>query len=140
MRFYCLISIKTMFWNIMFIDAFGVKLQKTRLTSFDIRILITSLWYLLAIVLLVLLRYTDSDYPLGIFWPLCCLFFLDIQILIIPLVSFGHCVQTTQWPKEKVHKDKQRSTKHTHKTKDQVTWTPLKTEGELRCSGRESCD
>jgi hypothetical protein len=27
----------------------------------------------------------------GIFWPLCCLFF-DIQILITPLVSFGHCV------------------------------------------------
>jgi hypothetical protein len=25
--------------------------------------------------------------------------------------------QTTQWPKEKVQKDKQRSTKHTHKTK-----------------------
>ena len=24
--------------------------------------------------------------------------------------------QTTQWPKEKVHKDKQRSIKHTHKT------------------------
>jgi hypothetical protein len=31
--------------------------------------------------------------------------------------------QTTQWPKEKVHKDKQRSTKHTCKTEDQVTWT-----------------
>jgi hypothetical protein len=44
--------------------------------------------------------------------------------------------QTTQWPKEKVQKDKQRSTKHTHKTKDRVTRTPLKTEGELRCSGR----
>jgi hypothetical protein len=29
--------------------------------------------------------------------------------------------QTTQWPKEKVQKDKQRSTKHTHKTKDLVT-------------------
>jgi hypothetical protein len=29
--------------------------------------------------------------------------------------------QTTQWPKEKVQKDKQRSTKHTCKTKDQVT-------------------
>ena len=29
--------------------------------------------------------------------------------------------QTTQWPKEKVQKDKQRSTKHTHKTKDRVT-------------------
>ena len=26
--------------------------------------------------------------------------------------------QTTQWPKEKIQKDKQRSTKHTHKTKD----------------------
>jgi hypothetical protein len=30
--------------------------------------------------------------------------------------------QTTQWPKEK-----QRSIKHTHKTKDRVTRTPLKT-------------
>jgi len=29
--------------------------------------------------------------------------------------------QTTQWPKEKVQKDKQRSTKHTHKTKVRVT-------------------
>ena len=38
--------------------------------------------------------------------------------------------QTTQWPKEKVQKDTQRSTKHTHKTKDRVTWTPLKTGGE----------
>jgi hypothetical protein len=35
-------------------------------------------------------------------------------------------------PKEKVQKDKQRSTKHTYKTKDRVTRTPLKTEGELR--------
>ena len=33
--------------------------------------------------------------------------------------------KTTQWPKEKVQKDKQRSTKHTHKTKDRVTRTPL---------------
>jgi hypothetical protein len=38
--------------------------------------------------------------------------------------------QTTHWPKEK-----QQSTKHTHKTKDRVTRTPLKTGGELRCSG-----
>jgi hypothetical protein len=45
--------------------------------------------------------------------------------------------QTTQWPKEKVQKDKQRSTKHTY-TKDRVTQTPLKTEGELRCSGMVS--
>ena len=44
--------------------------------------------------------------------------------------------QTTQWPKEKVPKNKQRSTKCTHKTKDRITWTPLKTGGELGCSGR----
>ena len=37
--------------------------------------------------------------------------------------------QTKQWSKEKVQKDKQRSTKHTHKTKDRVTRTPLKTGG-----------
>jgi hypothetical protein len=39
--------------------------------------------------------------------------------------------QTTKWSNEKVQKDKQRSTKHTHKTKDRVTRTPLKTVGEL---------
>ena len=37
--------------------------------------------------------------------------------------------------KKKVQKNKQRSTKHTYKTKDRVTRTSLKTEGELRCSG-----
>ena len=36
--------------------------------------------------------------------------------------------QTAEWPKEKVQKDKQRSTKHANKTKDRVTRTPLKTE------------
>jgi hypothetical protein len=41
--------------------------------------------------------------------------------------------QTTQFPKEKAQKDKQRSTKHTYKTKDRVTRTPLKTGCELRC-------
>ena len=35
-------------------------------------------------------------------------------------------------------KDKQRSTKHTYKTKDRVTRSPIKTGGELRCSGRVS--
>jgi hypothetical protein len=29
--------------------------------------------------------------------------------------------QTIQWPKEKVQRDKQRSTKHTYKTKDRAT-------------------
>jgi sulfite reductase alpha subunit-like flavoprotein len=48
------------------------------------------------------------------------------------------CIEekTTQWPKEKIQKDKQQSTKHTYKTKDRVTRTPLKTGGELKCSGR----
>jgi hypothetical protein len=44
--------------------------------------------------------------------------------------------QKTQWPKEKEQKDKQQSTKHTNKTKDRVTQTPLNTGNELRCSGR----
>jgi hypothetical protein len=47
--------------------------------------------------------------------------------------------QTTHWPnktKEKnTKKDKQRSTKHTHKTKDGVTRTPLTYGDELMCSG-----
>jgi hypothetical protein len=49
--------------------------------------------------------------------------------------------QTTQWPKEKVQNDKQRSAKCTHKTKDRVIRTPLKAVGELRCSGgvRSTC-
>jgi hypothetical protein len=50
------------------------------------------LWYLLAIALSVLLRFTDSDYHFGIFWPLHCLFFFDLRILITSLVSFGHCI------------------------------------------------
>jgi hypothetical protein len=35
-------------------------------------------------------------------------------------------------------KHKQRSTKHTYKTKDRVIWTLLNTGGEFRCSGRVS--
>jgi hypothetical protein len=35
-------------------------------------------------------------------------------------------------------KDKQRSTKHTHKSKDRVTRIPVKTGSEHRCSGRVS--
>jgi hypothetical protein len=74
------------------------------------------LWYLLTIVLSVLLWYMDYDYTFGILWPLCGLFFFDIR------------KQTTQRPKERVSKlkDKQWSTKHTHKTKDRVTLTPPK--------------
>jgi hypothetical protein len=46
--------------------------------------------------------------------------------------------QTTQWSKEKVQKNKQRSTKHAHKTKDRVTRIPLITGDELGCSERVS--
>jgi hypothetical protein len=47
------------------------------------------------------------------------------------------------WKKNRQHngqkkKDKQRSTKHTYKTKDRVTRTPLKTGGELMYSRRVS--
>jgi hypothetical protein len=49
----------------------------------------------LAIVLSVLLRYTDSDCPFGIFWPLSCLFFFDIRILIAIEEE-----QARQWPKD----------------------------------------
>jgi len=38
--------------------------------------------------------------------------------------------------KKKVQKDKHRSTKHTYKTNDRVTRSPLKPGGELRCSRR----
>ena len=71
---------------------------------FDLRLLITSLWYLLAIVLSVL-RYTDYDYlplvsfgdcivcpsiygfwlpPFGIFWPLYCIVCPSIYGLWLP--------------------------------------------------------
>ena len=44
----------------------------------------------------LLLRYTDSDYPLvhSNFWPLYCLFFFDIRILITPLVHSNFSYST----------------------------------------------
>ena len=39
---------------------------------------------------------------------------------------------------KKGQKDKQRSSKHAHKTKDRVTRTPLTTCGDIRCSGRST--
>jgi hypothetical protein len=79
---------------------FDIRILIIRLVSFGHCVVSSSsiyrfwlpLWYLLAIVLSVLLRYTYSDYPFGIFWPLCCQCFFDIRILITSLVSFGHYV------------------------------------------------
>ena len=88
------------FWPLCCLSFFDLQILIISLVSFGHCVVCSSLiyrfwlplWYLLAIVLSVLLWFTDSDYLFGIFWPLCCLFFLDLQILIIPLVSFGHCV------------------------------------------------
>jgi hypothetical protein len=60
--------------------------------------------------------------------------FEDIKGVIIIRIS----KKNRQHNGQKVQKDKQRSTKHTYKTKDRVTRTSLKTGGELRCSGRVS--
>ena len=91
---------------------FGILWPLHCLSFLDLRLLITPLvscghcivcrswiydlwlpiWYLVAIVLSVLLRFTTSDYPFGILWPLYCLSFLDLRLLITPLVSCGHCI------------------------------------------------
>jgi hypothetical protein len=69
----------------------------------------------------VYLQYTDSDYPFGVL----------MKSLKIPKGNQNPYIeeeQTTQWPNEKIQKDKQRSTKHTHKT-NKKTRTQLKTWG-----------
>ena len=91
---------------------FGIFWPLYRLSYFDLWLLIThlvyfghcifcptlmygfwlSLWYLLAIVSSVLLRFTDSDYPMGIFWPFYRLSYFDLWLRITPLVPFGHCI------------------------------------------------
>jgi hypothetical protein len=53
-------------------------------------------------------------------------------------IVYRRRTENTMAKRNKVQKDKQRSTKHTHKTKDRITRTPLKTGGEPRCSGREA--
>ena len=88
------------FWPLYFLFFVDLLILIAPLVSFDHCIVCSSsidwfwlpLWYLLAIVLSVFRRFTDSDYPFGIFWPLYCLFFVDLLILIAPLLSFGHCI------------------------------------------------
>jgi hypothetical protein len=69
----------------------------TNLVSFDHCIICPSiyglwlpLYYLLTITLPVL-SFTACNYLFGIFWPLYCLFF-HLRLVIITLVSFGHCI------------------------------------------------
>ena len=88
------------FWPLYYLSFFELRLLITPLVSFGHCIICPSLnydfwlplWYLLAIVLSVLLWITTSDYPFGIFWPLYCLSFFELRLLITPLVSFGHCI------------------------------------------------
>ena len=56
----------------------------------------------------------------------CCFFFVDLELTEEEFEDTKGAIRiriskTTQWPKEKEQKDKQRSTKHTYKTKDRVT-------------------
>jgi hypothetical protein len=85
------------FWPLRCLSFFDWRLLITPLVSFDHYVVCPSidvfwlpLWYLLTIMLSVL-RLTSSDYPFGIFWPLCCLSF-DWRLLITPLVFFDHYV------------------------------------------------
>ena len=88
------------FWPLCCLFFFYLRLLITPMVSFGHCVVCSSsiygfwlpLWYLVAIVLSVLLLFTASDYPYGIFWPLCCLFFFYLRLLITPMVSFGHCV------------------------------------------------
>jgi hypothetical protein len=90
-------------WPLYCLYFFHLQLLITPLVSFGHCIACTSLiygfwlplWYLVAIVLSVLLWFTASDYLFGIFWPLYCLYFFDLRLLITPLVSFGHCIACT---------------------------------------------
>ena len=90
----------SIFWPLYCLFFFDLQILITPLVSFGLCVICPSLiyrfWlplqYLLAFVLSVLLWFTDSDYPFSIFWPLCCLSFFDLQILITPSVSFGLCI------------------------------------------------
>ena len=88
------------FWSLYCLFFYALRLLITPLIYFGHCIVCPStlygfsllLWYLLAIVLSVLLRFTASHYSFGIFWPLHCLSFYALRLLITPLVSFGHCI------------------------------------------------
>ena len=88
------------FWPLYCLSFYALRLLIILLVSFDHCIVCPStlygfslhLWYLLVIVLSVLLRFTASHYSFGIFWPLYCLSFYALRLLITSLVSFGHCI------------------------------------------------
>jgi hypothetical protein len=85
---YCLFGI---FWSLCCLSFFDLLLLIASLVSFGHCVVCPSstysfllpLWYLLAIVLSVLLRLTPSYCFFVIFWPLCCLSFSDLLLLIV---------------------------------------------------------
>ena len=102
----CLSSSIYIFWlSLWYLLAIGLSV------FFDLRILAISFVSFCHCVV-CLLRFTDSCYLFGICWPLCCLsssiyrfwlslwyllaivlsVFFHLQILVISLVSVGHCV------------------------------------------------
>jgi hypothetical protein len=97
-----------------------------------------------SIVLSVLLRFTDSDYPFGIFklflptilWQFerCCIFCFSFYNCSNGVVYFVFHLMTVQAVSRSTKV--QKSTKHTLTTNDRVTRTSLKTGGELRYSRR----
>jgi biopolymer transport protein ExbB/TolQ len=75
------------------------------------------------------------------FWPLRCLFFFDLRLLIKRSKQKPYKEeQTTQWSKEKVQKDKQGSTKHTYKTKEKQTtqWSKEKVQKDKQGSTKHT--
>jgi hypothetical protein len=88
------------FCSLYCLSFYALRLLITPLVSFGQCIVCPStlygfsllLWYLLAIASSVLLRFMASHYSFGIFWPLYCLTFYALRLLITPLVSFGHCI------------------------------------------------
>jgi hypothetical protein len=60
-----------------------------------------------------------------------CWLLADIGIIVYRCITLEKSKKNRQ---NNGQKDKQRSTKHIHKTKDRITWTSLKTGGKLRCS------
>ena len=88
------------FWLPLCLSFFALRLLITSLVSCGHCVVCPSprygfwlpLWYLVAIVLSVLLRFTAADYLFGILWPLCCLSFFALRLLITTVVSCGHCV------------------------------------------------
>ena len=87
-------------WPLYFLSFLVLRFLITPLVSCGLYIIFPSsisdfwlpLWYLVAIALSVLPRFTTSDYPFGILWPLYCLSFLDLRLMITSLVSYGHCI------------------------------------------------